>query len=76
MIQFIVEEKKDTTPLYKDVKQNQFFISSMGSLCQKINEEDYVRIADAEKKPNCSTFIASADMTIRKILPETIEIKF
>ena len=79
MIEFIPAEKQpETVPSFKDVKINQFFINSGGSLCQKRSFNTYSLIADSSGTPYSDWIgpIGDYNYPIRKILPTIAQIKF
>lgn len=77
MIKFITTLKEESTILtFQDVDENQFFVSSDGSLCQKMDEETYCIIADSDGNPYCSYESAYADDEIHRIIEYIGKIEF
>lgn len=74
IIKFKEYENKDYT--FSDVEVNQFFISSLGNLCQKSGSDECVKIADQEGKPKCYVFKYKTDKHVRNILPKVTKIVF
>ena len=77
MIKFIPGEASDTPPTFGDVKDDQFFVSQAGELCQKYNINGYNVIASAPGEPY-STRQSSVDsgMPVQRILPTITKIEF
>lgn len=78
MIEFIKKETKVPKKLtLADVKDNQFFISDTGWLCQKRSADSYITIANSRNMPFADYCkFASLTMPISKVLPEIEFIKF
>jgi hypothetical protein len=77
MIKFITTQKEESTILtFQDVDENQFFVSSDGSLCQKMDEETYCTIADRDGDPFCSYDTAYPDDEIQRLIEYIGKIEF
>jgi len=77
-IKFITDKDEMARPVeFRDVKENQFFISDSGKLCQKADSRRYNTISDSKGYPWSTTIgDANESMKIRKILPEVTKIEF
>ncbi len=78
MIKFVYTETEAPAVIFRDVKINQFFISSHGYLCQKTTLEHYNIIADGDGRPfsDRSRDRICKNTLIKKILPEALKIEF
>lgn len=77
MIEFIVERSSETVLTFSDVKEDQFFVSEPGYLCQKRDKDSYNIIADAEGKPYSRQIEkVESERVINKILPKVSKIEF
>ena len=77
MIKFITGEASDTPPTFGDVRDDQFFVSQGGELCQKYNATGYNVIANASGEPYSTrqSFVESG-VPIQRILPTITKIEF
>jgi hypothetical protein len=78
MIEFIQSQTQPPSqPVFRDVKEDQFFIDGCGNLCQKSGDESYVTIADPKGKP-FSTIEENVDglEEITKVLATIDTIRF
>ena len=77
MIKFIPTQKEESTILtFQDVDENQFFVNSDGSLCQKMDEETYCTIADSDGDPSCCYDTAYPDDEIQRLIEYIGKIEF
>lgn len=78
MIKFITEKaKKDKSPTFGQVEENQFFIDAKNRLCQKMNAEAYIVLTNEQGDP-WATWLEDIeeDRIINKILPKVIRIEW
>lgn len=76
-MKFILAEKQETKLSLKDVKINQFFVNSCGSLCQKITDTSYSIVALSNGEPHSDYFSEqSINTLIKKVLPKVVKIEF
>lgn len=76
-MKFILAEEQAKKPSLKDVETNQFFVNSLGSLCQKINSTSYSVIALSNGEPHSCYFSEqSINTVIEKVLPKVLKIEF
>lgn len=69
-----VEEKR---PTFEDVEVNQFFVSELGALCQKIGDTTYSVIAFETGEPYANYRTKSRrDFVIKRTLPKVAKIEF
>lgn len=61
---------------FGDVKNDQFFVSSGGTLCQKVNDKLYNRIAEPGGRPEAHRGEMDGGTFIQRILPEVERIEF
>jgi hypothetical protein len=77
MIKFITTLKEESTILtFQDVDENQFFVSSNGSLCQKLDDDTYCTIADSNRNPYCCYETAYPDDEIQRLIEYIGKIEF
>jgi hypothetical protein len=77
-MKFILEENQETKlPSLKDVEENQFFVCSCGSLCQKTTNSSYSVVALSNGGPHGDYYSGqSINLRINKILPKVVKIEF
>jgi hypothetical protein len=73
----ITVEQPENNLRFRDVKDNQFFVDKDGELCQKINSNSCVTIADENGVPDCYHWDeVDGDMIVRKIFAKVLKIEF
>jgi hypothetical protein len=77
MIKFITETDKVSSPVFGDVKTNQFFVNRLGGLCQKHGPNSFNVIAYCDGNP-CASRASNVcpDMPITRILPRVTKIEW
>jgi hypothetical protein len=77
MIKFITAEKTENPILtFYDVDYHQFFVDAAGNLCQKMDDDDYITIADVDGDPYCSHGTAYSGDEITRIIENVSKIEF
>jgi hypothetical protein len=77
MIKFITASKTEKPTLtFCDVAENQFFVDAIGNLCQKMDDDCYITIADADGDPYCAYGEAYSDDEITRIIENVGKIEF
>jgi hypothetical protein len=77
MIKFITAEKTEKPTLtFCDVAENQFFVDAIGNLCQKMDDDCYITIADADGDPYCTYDEAYSHDEIDRIIENVGKIEF
>jgi hypothetical protein len=77
MIKFITTPKTENPILtFHDVDENQFFVDITGNLCQKIDDDGYITIADVDGDPYCTYEAAYSDDEITRIIEHIGKIEF
>lgn len=56
-----------------DVKNNQFFVSREGYLCQKMDDMSYITITDKQGRPSCDYVEGPDDMPIARLLSHEVK---
>ncbi len=59
---------------FYDVEIDQFFITKLGFLCQKIDSSHYNVVASPAGKPYASTWEVKGNSEIKKVLPKVTKI--
>lgn len=76
-MKFIYEKETQEKKLtLNHVEYNQFFVCANGYLCQKMNDDTYVTIADDEGNPSCDSYADRGDTPIQRVLPIVEKIEF
>ena len=76
-MKFILAEEQAKKPSLKDVETNQFFVSTCGSLCQKITDTSYSFVALSNGEPHGDFYSEqSINTLIKKVLPKVLKIEF
>jgi len=73
---FEKQNKKEKQLTIADVEDDQFFVCSVGYLCQKISNSSYTSITDENGLLNCESFDCNKDYEIKRILPKIAKIEF
>jgi hypothetical protein len=73
---FEKQNKKEKQLTIADVEVNQFFVCSVGYLCQKVTDSLYTSIADENGLLSCEIFDCNQDYEIERILPKIAKIEF
>ena len=77
MINFIYDEHNMDSPTFGHVHHDQFFICRSGYLCQKVNINTYIDIADSDGRPAANVVTeVDANRFIKRILPKVLKIEF
>lgn len=50
----LTQKETAIVPIFANIQEDQFFLNEEGYLCQKVNEEGFTYIADAEGNPNAA----------------------
>jgi hypothetical protein len=77
MIKFIEGKKEESEILtFEDVGEDQFFVDAVGNLCQKIDDFNYVTIADVDGHPFCTHELGEPEDEINRIIENVSKIEF
>jgi hypothetical protein len=77
MIKFITAPKTEESILtFRDVAEDQFFVDTSGKLCQKMDDDCYITIADADGNPYCTYGETYSDDEITRIIENVGKIEF
>jgi len=76
MIKFITEAE-EKPPVFGDVQTDQFFVHSLGWLCQKNGEDSFNALTDSDGNPYASRESnVRPDMPITRILPRVTTLEW
>ena len=73
---FEKEENQEKQLTIADVEKNQFFVSGVGSLCEKLDTYRYTTIAKSNGQLYSGYFSCDAHDRIKRILPKIAKIEF